>query len=410
MFPSRKITTLGGDKFRDEYSLAFDGSDERLHVAAPLGISEDDAWSFSCWFNGTKTESGGGGEHACLIWGEHLISNGDNKMRIGINNNATGTPIGGIYYSDSRAATAEKIIFTDNATATSGTQYNDGVWRHVTLTRAAGAGNQTIKCYMNGVELTNKFDVDGNGITPIADPEWATSLTRYSIGCDLDTDGGSGVVYNDFFRGNMSDIAWFDKELTASQVKTLYNGREPYNHKEGIASGNLKAWWRMGDGAFDSFNLISDENNSGIGSDLVTNGTFAADSDWTKGTGWTISGGTASCDGSQSSNSDLYQEDVTAFGSPDEQGVWKVTFTVSGRSAGTLQPGMGGYQFGTAVSADGTYTDYILPINTSSNARVYLRANSSFVGNVDNVSVQLVSGNAGHMENMEVDNFTGDTP
>lgn len=208
----------------------------------------------------------------------------------------------------------------------------------------------------------------------------------------------------------MSDIAWFDKELTASQVKTLYNGREPYNHKEGIASGNLKAWWRMGDGAFDSFNLISDENNSGIGSDLVTNGTFAADSDWTKGTGWTISGGTASCDGSQSSNSDLYQEDVTAFGSPDEQGVWKVTFTVSGRSAGTLQPGMGGYQFGTAVSADGTYTDYILPINTSSNARVYLRANSSFVGNVDNVSVQLVSGNAGHMENMEVDNFTGDTP
>ena len=28
----------------------------------------------------------------------------------------------------------------------------------------------------------------------------------------------------------------------------LYNGREPYNHIEGIASSNLAGWWRLGDG------------------------------------------------------------------------------------------------------------------------------------------------------------------
>ena len=50
------------------------------------------------------------------------------------------------------------------------------------------------------------------------------------------------------FVGKISEIAFYDTALTASQVKTLYNGREPYNHKEGIATGNLKAWWRMGDG------------------------------------------------------------------------------------------------------------------------------------------------------------------
>ena len=33
------------------------------------------------------------------------------------------------------------------------------------------------------------------------------------------------------------------------------------------------------------------------GSELVTNGSFDADSDWTKQSGWTISGGTANCDG-----------------------------------------------------------------------------------------------------------------
>ena len=32
---------------------------------------------------------------------------------------------------------------------------------------------------------------------------------------------------------------------------------------------------------------------------VIVNGDFATDSDWNKGTGWTISGGSANCDGSQ---------------------------------------------------------------------------------------------------------------
>ena len=74
----------------------------------------------------------------------------------------------------------------------------------------------------------------------------------------------------------------YDTELTASQVRTLYNGREPYNHKEGIATGNLKAWWRMGDSRFDGFasegiwqgssGLITDEVNPTKGSDLFDSG------------------------------------------------------------------------------------------------------------------------------------------
>jgi len=38
------------------------------------------------------------------------------------------------------------------------------------------------------------------------------------------------------------------------------------------------------------------------GSELVTNGNFATDSDWTKGTGWTISGGSANFDSSGQSD------------------------------------------------------------------------------------------------------------
>ena len=39
------------------------------------------------------------------------------------------------------------------------------------------------------------------------------------------------------------------------------------------------------------------EEVGAFGSELVTNGNFDNDSDWTKGSGWTINGGNASCDG-----------------------------------------------------------------------------------------------------------------
>ena len=48
------------------------------------------------------------------------------------------------------------------------------------------------------------------------------------------------------FYGEINEIAIYEKELNASQVRTIYNGREPYNHKEGIASGTLVSWFRMG--------------------------------------------------------------------------------------------------------------------------------------------------------------------
>ena len=39
---------------------------------------------------------------------------------------------------------------------------------------------------------------------------------------------------------------------------------------------------------------------------LVTNGTFDTDSDWNKGTGWSIGSGVASCDGSQTTATSIY--------------------------------------------------------------------------------------------------------
>ena len=114
-------------------------------------------------------------------------------------------------------------------------------------------------------------------------------------------------------------------------------------------------------------------------SDIVTNGTFDADANWTKGTGWTISGGTASCDGSQSSQSNFFQSSVVPINT-----TYEVKFTAT-ISAGGVTLAIGGSNAQTITTSSGTYT--FISQATSGDAHLYFSANSTFVGSIDNVSV-----------------------
>jgi hypothetical protein len=131
---------------------------------------------------------------------------------------------------------------------------------------------------------------------------------------------------------------------------------------------------------YDDYKKIFD--GTAIG-EYVTNGGFDSDSDWTKGTGWTISGGTASCDGSQSSESLLTQ--VRAKPTLID---YVYTFTISNYSAGSVAVRYGTSYTGTSRSANGTYTE-TLPQNFQYDNNA-LAANSSFVGSIDNFSVRRV--------------------
>jgi len=115
------------------------------------------------------------------------------------------------------------------------------------------------------------------------------------------------------------------------------------------------------------------------GAELVTNGDFATDTDWTKGTGWTISGGTASCDGTQTSNSFLYQSVLSGITRA------KTEITISNYTSGNLTVILGGGGSQDIFSANGTYT---FNGTKGSDNTLYIKADSSFVGSVDNVSVK----------------------
>ena len=131
--------------------------------------------------------------------------------------------------------------------------------------------------------------------------------------------------------------------------------------------------------AYDNGKMLSVKPNTDLfGAELVTNGDFATDSNWVKGTGWTISNGLLSCDGTQTSVSQVYQFGVVTLGTK-----YQITFSVSNYSSGTIRAGADG-SWGSYYSANGTYTYDI----TSAGTLFIIQANSSFTGSIDNVSVK----------------------
>lgn len=118
-----------------------------------------------------------------------------------------------------------------------------------------------------------------------------------------------------------------------------------------------------------------------LGADLVTNGDFAADSDWTKGTGVTISGGAAIGTGSS--------------GTVVEQAIALADNTIYRVSADiTLNSGTGYLKWGTSTdlmpfAETGHYSIIVTHLATADDViRIY---STNFDGTVDNVSVVPVS-------------------
>ena len=126
--------------------------------------------------------------------------------------------------------------------------------------------------------------------------------------------------------------------------------------------------------------LVSNGDFEEIGSELVTNGSFSTDSDWTKGAGWSISGGKARSTTSASSTY-LTQTDILTADK-----TYKIIFTVSDYISGTVRAGVSG-QEGASITANGTYTEYL----TTNGTNFSIKSQSgSFIGSIDNVSVKEV--------------------
>ena len=131
-----------------------------------------------------------------------------------------------------------------------------------------------------------------------------------------------------------------------------------------------------------------------LGQELVTNGTFDTDSNWTKGSGWTISGGKANRSG-ESGNSFISQ-DINVISGRNYIVKYDRTYVsgdgqtnlfsyFEGNSSRTTR---GNYEDTTVETV--TVTDYFKPTYTGNlSLRVY--GISDFTGSVDNVSIKEIT-------------------
>lgn len=120
------------------------------------------------------------------------------------------------------------------------------------------------------------------------------------------------------------------------------------------------------------------------GDELVTNGTFDSDSDWAKGTGWAISGGTAS----KTAGTGSSIVSTTLNGTIGKS--YLLTFDL------TLSAGVINSTLGAAVTpvydSSGSYAEILKPTTTGA---FQFYGSAAFAGSIDNVSVKEIIGGQG---------------
>jgi hypothetical protein len=198
-----------------------------------------------------------------------------------------------------------------------------------------------LKIYIDGEEVTLAVGSEGD-TTGIVFSNWASSDNIYIGGFNA-----AGVISN-LFNGWIREIIIFNTALSSHQISQLYEEslNEPY------------------------INRIADKSKN---PQLLSYGEFERDLVWTKGDGWSIANGKASCDGSQLADSDLTQ-DVGEVGK-----FYTIQYSVSNYSAGNITA-LAGTTEGTDRSADGVYTE---GLTAAGSGLLGLRADVNFIGDID---------------------------
>lgn len=189
---------------------------------------------------------------------------------------------------------------------------------------------------------------------------------------------GSGDQWNCHLGStNSLDSNYITIETLVNTDTTFATHTVTFKHSANTRYFGCREWSAFNDGGvyFDTLSI----KRSG---QLVANGGMNAETsgiNWTLGTGWTISGGFLTHVGP--TGGDANQNDIDILvGVP-----YVVTYTVSNWTAGSVYVRLGGGAEGITRSANGTYTETIIPTVSI----LSMHAISIFAGNIDNVSVRL---------------------
>jgi hypothetical protein len=218
-------TAIKSASFTNQYSIDTNGVDMYAELGNVTSLNASAVASWSFWVNRddvTRFEvpigQGGSGNDRLF----YLRFVGNNRIDFFIK--------GSVMWKD----TSLNVTFANNT------------WYNIVVTYNGATSGNSNKCnlYINGVKETN---TQGSNITTMP-----SSTTNFNIG-RLQSGASS---YNNYFDGQVDEIALFDKELSQSEVTAIYNSGTPGDLTD---HANLTDWWRCGD------------DNSGSGTTLTAN-------------------------------------------------------------------------------------------------------------------------------------------
>ena len=231
----------------DRWSLDFDGSNDRLDAGDITVFDGLSDMSISVWIKASDSASGTNpivtkGSYNADGASFHLNYNpGSNSGRLSFSverdsNHLSGDGEGMYAYYNSVGSDI------------------DGKWAHILVSYSNT--NDALALYINGSAET----INSTSGTFIDIPN---SSSTFQI--------GNG------FLGNISDVAIYNTDLSASLATTIYNNGNGYPHNTGKASGNLIGWWRMGDGKENGTGTTIYDESSNSNNFTLTNMDAASD-------------------------------------------------------------------------------------------------------------------------------------
>lgn len=226
-----------------------------------------------------------------------------------------------------------------------------------------------------------KFSINGilklsGTVTPFTVPDRVFYIGAYN---------NQGVAER-YKVGIYQMCAYYDVELSDTQIMQLFQYPEKIKEYNGGLvpdignEANCKLFLPLcessGSSVIDVSKPYSDE--------LTTNGGFSTDVAWTKGSGWTISGGSANFNGA--AYSPLSQPESFVTGK-----AYLVTYTVKNRTLGNVRVFFSGGTNvpGTIRSANGTYSEILYAL--VGNNELVFNSDTTSTFAIDDVSVKEVT-------------------
>jgi hypothetical protein len=196
-------------------SVLFNGTTQYGTAGNVLNFERNEPHSWSFWVRVTDlaathaiiTKSAGTLSYAGYI---HVISTSGEVYFSLYNNNAGGDLL--------QVRTTNTVI-------------SAGIWAHAVYTYDGSSSASGVKVYVNG---------GSQAMTTVTDNLTANITNVGSLQLGKTTD----AVY---LKGNLDDVAAYDKELTASEVEWIYDAGMPNDLKHANAPAGLVSWWNMGE-------------------------------------------------------------------------------------------------------------------------------------------------------------------